>query len=311
MRRSSSRGPDGASILDRSWIFSTSCRIGRRCGCSTPSSIWCPGSARRGRRELRPDDFFFDGHFPGEPIVPAVILVEMIAQVGGLAAGAPASPGVESARRRRCGCGWPALGPFKFPRAARPGARLEVAGARGRPARRAVQDRRGGHRRRPAGRGRQRDARSRPTLRPASERMRACCWRLTTAGQMRRLMRDLRTEASGPGREAVAVGLGVFIGCLPFYGFHLLMCLAAGWLLRLNRLKLYVAANISNPLMAPLLILVGAAGRCAGAARRAALADARGGQATSIRGASAPTCWSAACSSAACSAWRSAARPGC
>lgn len=75
------------------------------------------------------------------------------------------------------------------------------------------------------------------------------------AGRMRRLLRDLRTEGSGPGREAVAVGLGVFIGCLPFYGFHLLLCVAAGTLLRLNRLKLYVAANISNPLMAPVLIL--------------------------------------------------------
>jgi len=76
-----------------------------------------------------------------------------------------------------------------------------------------------------------------------------------TAGQMRRLVRDLRTEASGPGREAVAVGVGVFIGALPVYGLHLLLCLGVGSLLRLNRLKLYVAANISNPLMAPLLIL--------------------------------------------------------
>lgn len=75
------------------------------------------------------------------------------------------------------------------------------------------------------------------------------------AGRMRTLLRDLRTEASGPGREAVAVGLGVFIGCLPFYGFHLVLCVAAGTLLRLNRLKLYVAANISNPVMAPVLIL--------------------------------------------------------
>jgi uncharacterized protein (DUF2062 family) len=75
------------------------------------------------------------------------------------------------------------------------------------------------------------------------------------AVQFRHLLRDLRTEGGGPAREAVAVGLGVFIGCLPFYGFHLLLCVAAGWLLRLNRLKVYVAANISNPLVAPLLIL--------------------------------------------------------
>jgi len=76
-----------------------------------------------------------------------------------------------------------------------------------------------------------------------------------TAGQMRRLVRELRTEAGGHRREAIAVGVGVFIGALPVYGLHLVLCLAAGSLLRLNRLKLYVAANISNPLMAPLLIM--------------------------------------------------------
>jgi uncharacterized protein (DUF2062 family) len=75
------------------------------------------------------------------------------------------------------------------------------------------------------------------------------------AGHMRRLVRDLRTEASSPGRDATAIGLGVFIGSLPLYGFHLVICLAAGTLLRLNRVKLYLAANISNPFMAPLLIL--------------------------------------------------------
>lgn len=75
------------------------------------------------------------------------------------------------------------------------------------------------------------------------------------AGQMRRLVRELRTEASGPAREAAAIGTGVFIGSLPVFGFHLMICLVVGRLFRLNRLKLYMAANISNPLMAPLLIL--------------------------------------------------------
>ena len=75
------------------------------------------------------------------------------------------------------------------------------------------------------------------------------------AARLRRFVRDLRTEGGGPGRDAAAVGVGVFIGSLPFYGLHLLICLAAGALLRLNRLKVYVAANISNPFMAPLLIL--------------------------------------------------------
>lgn len=57
-------------------------------------------------------------------------------------------------------------------------------------------------------------------------------------------------------RESVAIGTGVFIGCLPCYGFHLLLCTAVGTLLGLNRLKVYLAANISNPLLAPWLVLV-------------------------------------------------------
>lgn len=72
--------------------------------------------------------------------------------------------------------------------------------------------------------------------------------------RLRRLVRGIRTEASTPGRDAVAVGVGLFLGCTPFYGFHLLLCVAAGTLLRLNRLKVYVAANISNPVMAPFLL---------------------------------------------------------
>ena len=66
----------------------------------------------------------------------------------------------------------------------------------------------------------------------------------------------MRTEGGGAAREAAAVGVGFFIGCTPFYGFHLLLVFAVGWLLRLNRLKMYVAANVSNPLFAPFLILV-------------------------------------------------------
>ena len=75
------------------------------------------------------------------------------------------------------------------------------------------------------------------------------------AARLRRVVWQLRTEGAGPFREAAAIGLGVFIGCSPLYGLHLLICWAAGWCLGLNRLKMYVAANISNPLLAPLLVL--------------------------------------------------------
>jgi len=72
----------------------------------------------------------------------------------------------------------------------------------------------------------------------------------------RRLFHGMRTEGAGPGREAVAVAVGFFIGCTPLYGLHLILVFFVGWLVRLNRLKMYIAANISNPLFAPLLVLV-------------------------------------------------------
>jgi uncharacterized protein (DUF2062 family)/SAM-dependent methyltransferase len=73
---------------------------------------------------------------------------------------------------------------------------------------------------------------------------------------LRRRVYALRTEGSGPGRETAAIAFGVFIGCQPFYGLHLLICWIFGWMFGLNRLKLYLAANISNPLVAPFLLFV-------------------------------------------------------
>jgi uncharacterized protein (DUF2062 family)/SAM-dependent methyltransferase len=72
--------------------------------------------------------------------------------------------------------------------------------------------------------------------------------------RFRRIFYNLRTEASGPGRDAAALGVGILIGCVPVYGFHLLLVWSIGWLLRLNRLKMYLAANISNPLFSPVLL---------------------------------------------------------
>lgn len=76
-----------------------------------------------------------------------------------------------------------------------------------------------------------------------------------TSTRLRSALYRLRTEGEGPGRDAVAIAVGLFIGCSPFYGFHLLMCWAVGRLLGLNRLKVYAAANISNPMVAPFLVL--------------------------------------------------------
>jgi 3-hydroxyacyl-[acyl-carrier-protein] dehydratase len=82
-----------------------------------------PGQAAVGRRLARPDDFYFQGHFPDNPVVPAVILVEMVAQAGGLAVGAPIGDELPRTRQLRVA----AIGPFKFPAAARPGAALEAS----------------------------------------------------------------------------------------------------------------------------------------------------------------------------------------
>jgi 3-hydroxyacyl-[acyl-carrier-protein] dehydratase len=78
-----------------------------------------PGVSARCRRRTRRGDWFFDGHFPAEPVVPAVVLVELLAQTGGLAIGS-ADPGRTLALRVA------ALGPFKFPGGAGEGATLEA-----------------------------------------------------------------------------------------------------------------------------------------------------------------------------------------
>ena len=64
----------------------------------------------------------------------------------------------------------------------------------------------------------------------------------------------MRTEWETPPRQAVAVGLGLAIGCTPVFGAHLPLCLLCGWLFGLNKLKLYIAANISNPLILPFVL---------------------------------------------------------
>jgi uncharacterized protein (DUF2062 family)/2-polyprenyl-3-methyl-5-hydroxy-6-metoxy-1,4-benzoquinol methylase len=63
----------------------------------------------------------------------------------------------------------------------------------------------------------------------------------------------LRTEGDTPAQQACAIALGLFIGCTPLIGLHLALAVMLGTLFRLNRVKVYLAANISNPFVAPFL----------------------------------------------------------
>lgn len=71
---------------------------------------------------------------------------------------------------------------------------------------------------------------------------------------IRDLWRRLRGNDQSPKRVALAVAIGLFIGCLPVYGLHLVLCLAVCVPRRLDSVLAYLAANISNPLVAPFLI---------------------------------------------------------
>jgi len=81
-----------------------------------------PGERAVGQRVARSGDFYFDGHFPDSPVVPAIILIEMIAQTGGVAA-ASAEGGTNTTRPQLRVA---AIGPFKFPVAAGPGVTLKA-----------------------------------------------------------------------------------------------------------------------------------------------------------------------------------------
>jgi len=80
-----------------------------------------PGERAHCRRLTRPDDWFFQGHFPDQPVVPAIVLIELVAQTGGLAAAA-----AEAIAGRQMQLRVAAVSAFKFPSGASAGDVLDV-----------------------------------------------------------------------------------------------------------------------------------------------------------------------------------------
>lgn len=78
-----------------------------------------PGESATCRKTFSAEQPFFRGHFPGDPLVPGVILAEALAQTAGLAGGQPG-------RAFRLS----AIKTMKFLRAVRPGEEITLAARR-------------------------------------------------------------------------------------------------------------------------------------------------------------------------------------
>lgn len=81
-----------------------------------------PGQQAVCRRRTGADDFYFQGHFPGQPVVPAIVLIELLAQTGGLAAGTPRAGDAHQPRALRVA----AVDGFRFPAGCGPDVMLEA-----------------------------------------------------------------------------------------------------------------------------------------------------------------------------------------
>jgi len=69
-----------------------------------------------------------------------------------------------------------------------------------------------------------------------------------------KLLKLAISQHISPAQVGLAVGVGVCVGMTPLFGFHLLLCILLGSAFRLNKLVMYLAANISNPVLIPLIV---------------------------------------------------------
>ena len=67
------------------------------------------------------------------------------------------------------------------------------------------------------------------------------------------VVRDAARKHRAPKEVGAATGLGVFIGCLPFFGFHSIIAAGVAWLFGLNFIYMWMGTHVSNPFFAPFL----------------------------------------------------------
>jgi uncharacterized protein (DUF2062 family) len=71
--------------------------------------------------------------------------------------------------------------------------------------------------------------------------------------RIRALLARLLAQYGSPTKLAAAVFVGCVVGCSPFFGLHLPIGVGLAFLLRLNQLVVFAAANVSIPPFAPFL----------------------------------------------------------
>jgi uncharacterized protein (DUF2062 family)/2-polyprenyl-3-methyl-5-hydroxy-6-metoxy-1,4-benzoquinol methylase len=76
---------------------------------------------------------------------------------------------------------------------------------------------------------------------------------MTSRTRIRALLARLWSEHASPARLGAAVGVGVVVGCSPFFGLHLPIGLGLALLFRLNKIAVVLGSQISIPPLAPLL----------------------------------------------------------
>jgi uncharacterized protein (DUF2062 family) len=82
---------------------------------------------------------------------------------------------------------------------------------------------------------------------------------MSRRGRAKQALRDawrrLRGGELSPERAAGSVAVGLFVGCVPFYGIQTFICLLITVPMRLDFPVAWLVTNFANPLTAPFLIL--------------------------------------------------------